>query len=144
MAHVERPPQLTLEMVTPDRAVVHENVDEVELPGLMGHFGVLPGHTPLLAALGVGELWYRRGQEKKYVSVANGVAEVLADRVIVLCRNAERADEIDVARAEAAKQRAEATLKKPSVSIDEMERARVALMKSLTRLQVASKARTRG
>lgn len=144
MAHVGIPPQLTLELVTPDHAVVHENVDEVELPGLMGHFGVLPGHTPLLAALGVGELWYRRGQEKKYVSVANGVAEVLADRVIVLCRNAERADEIDVARAEAAKQRAESTLKKASVSIDEMERARVALMRALTRLQVASKARTRG
>jgi F-type H+-transporting ATPase subunit epsilon len=104
------PTHLTLELVTPDHAVAHEQVDEVQLPGAKGYFGVLPGHTPLLAALDVGQLWYRRGQDITYVSVAFGVAEVLPDRVIVMCRFAERAEEIDVARAEAAKQRAQADL----------------------------------
>ena len=138
------PTHLTLELVTPDHAVVHEQVDEIQLPGASGYFGVLPGHTPMLAQLTVGQLWYRRGQEKTFLSVHTGLAEVLPDRVIVLSRGAERAEEIDVARAEAAAQRAQAAIKQPSVSIDEMERARVALMRALTRLQVANKARTRG
>jgi len=138
------PSSLTLEIVTPERAVAHELVDEVQLPGVKGYFGVLPGHTPMLAQLTVGQLWYRRGQEKTFLSVHTGLAEVLPDRVIVLSRGAERAEEIDVARAEAAAQRAQAAIKQPSVSIDEMERARVALMRALTRLQVANKARTRG
>ena len=144
MALPELPTHLTLELVTPDHAVVHERVDEVQLPGVDGYFGVLPGHTPLLAQLQVGQLWYRRGDEKTFVSVHFGVAEVLPDRVIVLCRDAERADEIDVARAEAAKLRAEAELKKPAAAPEDFERARIALIKALTRLQVASKARTRG
>jgi F-type H+-transporting ATPase subunit epsilon len=144
MALPALPTHLTLELVTPDHAVAHEMVDEVELPGVKGYFGVLPGHTPLLAVLGVGELWYRRGQEKTYVAVHRGVAEVLPDRVTVLCQNAERADEIDVTRAEAAKRRAEAELKTPQVKPEDFERIRIALMKSLARLQVASKTRMRG
>jgi len=104
---------------------------------------VLPGHTPLLAALDVGQLWYRRGQEKTYVSVAFGVAEVLPDRVIVMCRYAERAEEIDVARAETAKQRAQADLTKPAADIKDIERARVAMIKAMTRLRVAETARRR-
>ena len=68
-----------------------------------GYFGVLPGHTPLLAALAVGELWYRKGQEKTYLSIAFGFAEVLPDRVTILARLAERAEDIDVERAEAAR-----------------------------------------
>ncbi len=71
------PTKLTLEIVTPDRALVTEQVDEVELPGAEGYFGVLPGHTPLLASLQVGELWYRIGQEKFYLAVAFGFVEVL-------------------------------------------------------------------
>src|SRR5262245_62958219 len=96
----ELPKYLTLEVVTPDRAVVTDRVDEVEIPGSQGYFGVLPGHTPLLATLQVGELWYRKGQEKVYLSIAFGFAEVLPDRVTVLAQLAERAEEIDVARAE--------------------------------------------
>src|SRR6185503_15224061 len=136
------PTKLTLEIVTPDRALVTEQVDEVELPGSEGYFGVLPGHTELLASLQVGELWYRVGQEKHYLAVAFGFVEVLPDHVTVLAQIAEKAQDIDVARAEAAKKRAEERMARPQTHVD-FERARVALMKSLIRLQVASRARTR-
>src|SRR4029453_2258541 len=136
------PAHLTLEIVTPDRSVVAEKVDEVEIPGAEGYFGVLPGHTPLLAMLKVGELWYRKGNEKVYLSIAFGFAEVLPDRVTILAQLAERADEIDVARAEAAKRRAEERIATPHADMD-YERARIAMMKALIRLQVASRSRTR-
>jgi F-type H+-transporting ATPase subunit epsilon len=142
MALPTLPTHVTLEIVTPDRSVVHEQVDEVEIPGDDGYFGVLPGHTPLLAMLQVGELWYRRGSEKVYLSIAFGFAEVLPDRVTVLAQLAEKADEIDIARAEAARRRAEELIAKPVPEMD-YERARIALMKSLIRLQVATRARTR-
>jgi F-type H+-transporting ATPase subunit epsilon len=136
------PTKLTLEIVTPERSLVSEQVDEVQLPGSEGYFGVLPGHTPLLATLQVGELWYRIGQEKHYLAVAFGFAEVLPDRVTVLAQIAERPEDIDVPRAEAAKRRAEERIGKPQLDID-FERARIAMMKSLIRLQVATRARTR-
>src|SRR5215216_3631386 len=101
------PTKLTLEIVTPDRSLVTEQVDEVQLPGSEGYFGVLPGHTPLLSTLQVGELWYRVGQEKFYLAIAFGFVEVLPDRVTVLAQLAERAQDIDVTRAEAAKKRSE-------------------------------------
>src|SRR3954464_7002502 len=91
------PAHITLEVVTPDRSVVTERVDEVEIPGADGYFGVLPGHTPLLAMLQVGELSYRRGSETVHLSIAFGFAEVLPDRVTILAQLAERADEIDIA-----------------------------------------------
>ena len=135
---------LTLEIVTPDRALALEEVDEVVVPGSEGEFGVLPGHTPLLATLKVGELWYRQGPEKHYLAVAFGFVEVLPDRVIVLAQVGERAQEIDVERAERAKRRAEERLAHPTPAADlDFERARIAMMKSLIRLQVASRARTR-
>jgi F-type H+-transporting ATPase subunit epsilon len=137
------PTKLTLEIVTPDRGLVNEQVDEVQLPGAEGYFGVLPGHTPLLASLQVGELWYRVGQEKFYLAVAFGFVEVLPDRVTVLAQLAEKAQEIDVSRAEAAKKRAEERVARPQPGDMDFERARIALMKSLVRLQVASRARTR-
>ncbi len=137
------PAHLALEIVTPDRAIVHDQVDEVQVPGTEGYFGVLPGHTPLLSMLQVGQLWSRTGGEKFYLSVAFGLAEVLPDRVVVLAQIAERAEEIDVDRAEAARQRAEQRLASRQRDQD-LERARVALMKALTRLNVATRARTRG
>ncbi len=137
------PAHLALEIVTPDRALVHDEVDEVQAPGTEGYFGVLPGHTPLLSMLQVGQLWYRKGVEKFYLSVAFGLAEVLPDRVVILAQVAERADEIDVDRAQAARQRAEQRLASPQRDLD-LERARVSLMKALTRLNVATRARTRG
>jgi F-type H+-transporting ATPase subunit epsilon len=136
------PTHLQLQIVSADRMLVNEQVDEVEIPGEEGYFGVLPGHTPLLAALHVGELWYRQGREVHYLSVAFGFAEVQPDRVTILAQISERADEIDVARAEAAKRRAEERIARPAADID-FERARIALMKSLIRLQVASRARIR-
>ena len=137
------PSHLKLQLTSPDRSLVSEPVDEVEIPGADGYFGVLPGHTPLLATLQVGQLWYRQGQEKHYLSLAFGFAEVQPDRVTILAQIAEKADEIDIARAEAAKKRAEERLSKPTMDMD-FERARIAMMKALIRLQVASRARTRG
>src|ERR1700694_5342808 len=134
------PQRLQLQIVSADRRLVNERVDEVEIPGADGYFGVLPGHTPLLAMLQVGQLWYRQGQEMQYLSIAFGFAEVQPDRVTILAQIAERADEIDAARAEAARRRAEERLAKPMADID-FERARVAMMKALIRLQVASRAR---
>jgi F-type H+-transporting ATPase subunit epsilon len=136
------PTKLSLEIVTPDRALVREDVDEVQIPGSEGYLGILPGHTPLLATLAVGELWYRNGQARHWVAVTGGFVEVLPDRVTVLADVAERAQDIDVGRAEAAKKRAEERLSRAAVDIDP-ERARAALLRSLIRLQVASRARTR-
>ena len=135
------PTSLTLEIVTPDRALVTEQVDEVQVPGSEGYFGVLPGHAPLLASLHVGELWYRIGQEKHYLAIAFGFVEVLPDRVTVLARMAERENDIDVDRAQAAMKRAEEHMAAQRPDLD-FERARIAMMKSLMRLQVASRSRT--
>ena len=132
------PTHLDLQIVTPDRLVVRERVDEVQIPGSEGYFGVLPGHTPLLAALAVGELWYRKGEEKTYLAIAFGFAEVLPDSVTILARIAERADEIDPDRVEAALKRAKERLTASGSEID-YERARIALAKSLSRLQVLSR-----
>jgi F-type H+-transporting ATPase subunit epsilon len=128
--------------VSADRALVNERVDEVEIPGSEGYFGVLPGHTPLLALLGAGELWYRQGQEKHYLAIAFGFAEVQPEQVTILAQIAERADEIDTPRAEAAKKRAEERVAQPTTDID-FERARIAMLKALVRLQVATRARIR-
>jgi F-type H+-transporting ATPase subunit epsilon len=136
------PSHLQLQIVSADRLLVNEQVDEVEIPGADGYFGVLPGHTPMLATLQVGQLWYRQGQEKHYLMIAFGFAEVQPDRVTILAQVAEKADEIDLARAEGAKKRAEERLAKPTTDMD-FELARVAMLKSLVRLQVATRARIR-
>ena len=136
------PTHLQLHIVSAERALVNERVDEVEIPGTEGYFGVLPGHTPLLSTLQVGELWYRQGSEKHYLSIAFGFVEVQPDRVTILAQTAEAAAEIDRARAEAAKKRAEERLSRPTIDMD-FERARIAMLKALVRLQVESRARIR-
>jgi F-type H+-transporting ATPase subunit epsilon len=136
------PTHLQLRIVSAERMLVNEQVDEVEIPGSEGYFGVLPGHTPLLAMLQVGQLWYRQGQDVHYLAVALGFVEVQPDRVTILAQVAEREDEIDLARAEAAKRRAEERLAAPAVHYD-AERARIALLKSLIRLQVATRRKIR-
>ena len=83
------PTKLHLEIVTPDRALVREEVDEVQVPGSEGYLGILPGHTPLLATLATGELWYRSGAAKHYVAIDKGFVEVLPDRVTILADAAE-------------------------------------------------------
>ena len=134
------PSHLAFELVTPGRAIVRERVDEVQIPGSQGYLGVLPGHTPLLTTLQVGELCFRQGDEMYYVSIAFGFAEILPDRVTVLAQIAERAEDVDVSRAQQAQRRARERLVKLESAID-FERARIALMKALTRLQVASRVR---
>ena len=136
------PAKLQLQIVSADRMLVNEAVDEVEIPGADGYFGVLPGHTPLLALMRVGQMWYRQGQDVHDLVVAFGFAEVQPDRVTILAQVAERADDIDVPRAEASKRRAEERLAQPQVDMD-AARARIALLKSLIRLQVATRARIR-
>ena len=131
------PANFELQILTPERLLVKAQVDEAVIPGTEGYFGVLPGHTPMLAALAIGEMWYRVGQEKTYLAVAYGFCEVLPDRVTVLARIAEQAYDIDVARAEEAKKRAEARLQQMK-DID-YERARMALEKALMRLQTSSR-----
>ena len=134
------PKHLRLEFVTPERAIVHEDVDEVGVPGEDGSFGVLPGHAPLLASLKSGEVWYRIGSETRYTFVAGGFVEVVPDRVSVLAHVAERAEEVDTQRAEAAKRRAEERLARPTADVD-FERARIALMRAIARLQVSQRSR---
>jgi F-type H+-transporting ATPase subunit epsilon len=136
------PTSIELQIVTPDTLIVREQVDEVEVPGTEGYFGVLPGHTPMLASLAVGEMWYRKGQEKTYLSLAYGFAEVLPDRVTILAQLAERAEDIDPVRAEEARKRAEARL--ANARDVDYERARTALAKSLARLQVSSRIQLAG
>ena len=131
------PAHIDLQIVTPDRRIVQEQVDEVEIPG-EGGLRRAARSPPLLAALAVGELWYRKGEEKVFLSIAVGFAEVLPDRVTILARIAERAEDIDIERAEAARQRAEERLAQAKSDID-YERARVALTKSIARLQVSAR-----
>ena len=132
------PSHLALEIVTPERSVLHDKVDEVEIPGSKGYFGVLPFHAPMLASLSIGELWYRIGEQKTYLSIVNGFAEVLPHSVTILAQIAERAEDIDVERAEAAKKRAEDRLANITPDVD-YERARAAMLRALARLRVASR-----
>ncbi len=136
------PTEIHLEIVTPERQVVHDSVTSVSVPGKEGELGILPGHAPLLSLLKVGELSYVHGTLKHYLAINWGFVEVLPDRVIILAQTAERAEEIDVDRAKKAKQRAEGRLGKTSASDIDMERARIALERSLVRIQVAGRART--
>jgi F-type H+-transporting ATPase subunit epsilon len=132
--------RLLLEIATPTRLLVSETVDEVVAPGIEGYFGVLPGHAPFLSTLGIGELTYRIGREEYHLALAGGFAEVRNDKVIILADAAERPEDVDRARAERARERAERRLAGRS---DEGEidytRALQALARSLTRLLVAGR-----
>ena len=131
------PSNLTLEVVTAERYLVNETIDEAEVPGSDGYFGVLPGHTPFLAALKVGDLWFRQGEKLTHLSVAFGFAEVLQDRIRILAKNAELAQEIHVNRAKEAERRARARLDSEAAETD-FDRAGLALERALIRLRVAS------
>ena len=133
--------RLTLELATPSRLVVGAEVDEVVIPGSQGYFGVLPGHAPLLATLGIGELTYRVGRDEFHIATAGGFAEVRNDKVIILADAAETPADIDRARAERSRERAEARLGGRGASQEEIDyaRAMAALARALTRLQVAAR-----
>jgi F-type H+-transporting ATPase subunit epsilon len=131
------PDTFQLEIVTPEKLVVNEAVEEAQIPGLGGYLGILPGHAPLLTELAVGIITYRAQGVTKSLSVAWGFAEVLPDKVTMLAETAERPDEIDVARAQKAKERAEQLLKSNDPQLD-YDRAQDALQRAETRLKVAS------
>jgi F-type H+-transporting ATPase subunit epsilon len=137
------PEAINLDVVTPEKRLVSLAVDEVVLPGSEGSMGVRPGHAPLLTGLDIGVLMYRRGEEKHYIAVTHGFAEVLGDRVTVLAEIAERAADIDTPRAERARARALERLKGRDPDVD-VNRAQVALEKALIRLQVAAHGRGEG
>jgi F-type H+-transporting ATPase subunit epsilon len=131
--------RLTLELATPTRLVVTVEADEVVVPGSLGYFGVLPGHAPLLATLGIGEVTYRIGREEYHVAISGGFAEVRNDKVIILADVAETPGEVDRGRAERARDRAEARLAGRSQEEIDYTRAMCALARALTRLQVAGR-----
>ncbi len=128
-----------LEVVTPRRLLVSEEVTELVAPGSEGYFGVLPGHTPFMTTLKIGELTYWNGREECHLSVAWGYAEVRPEKMVVLAETAERAAEIDVERAEAARRRAEERLRQWGDETVDFTRAQAALQRALTRLAVAAK-----
>ena len=128
---------IQLEVVTPERLVVSEAAEYIEIPGETGYLGVLPGHAPLITELAPGELTYRVGNQTKRLAVAWGFAEVLQTRVTILAESAEKAEEIDIARAEAAKRKAEAELQKSGLEIN--EEAQEALQRANARLEAAGK-----
>ncbi len=128
--------RIRLEVATPCRQVLDVEVDEVIAPGEEGQFGVLPGHTPFLAAIAVGELIYRQGNHLKYLAVAHGYAEVEYSRVTVLLDAAEWPEEIDVERAEAARRRAEGRLAELSPEDHDFYDALAALDRAMNRLYV--------
>ena len=131
--------KLTLELVTPAKQVLSETVDEITAPGTMGQFGVLPGHTPMLTTLDVGELCYRKGGQNYYVAVNWGYVEIEEDRVIILVETAEAEDEIDLERARAALGRAEKALAEMSAEQKEYLVMQQALARAMARIQVASR-----
>jgi F-type H+-transporting ATPase subunit epsilon len=132
------PDTFKLEIVTPEKMVVNDAAEEMQIPGKNGYLGILPGHAPLITELAVGEITYRNGSYMHHLAVAWGFAEVLPDKVTILAEIAERADEIDVPRAERAKQRAEQELTSGNPETD-YGRVGADLKKAETRLQVAQK-----
>jgi F-type H+-transporting ATPase subunit epsilon len=132
-----------LEVVTPQRLIVSDEVTELVAPGSEGYFGVLPGHIPFITTLKIGELTYWKGKDERHLAVTWGYAEVRGDKVIVLAETAERAEEIDVERAQRARDRAEARLHEWTAGVETIDfaRAQGALQRALTRLEVAGKGR---
>jgi F-type H+-transporting ATPase subunit epsilon len=135
--------ELRLEIVTPDRLVVSSDVEYVGAPGVLGEFGVLPGHVPFLSALGVGNLHYNKDGKTYYVFVSGGFAEVSGDKVTVLAEVAERAEEIDVERARRAEERARARITKQQDAIN-TARANAALQRAMARMSARTAAQSAG
>jgi F-type H+-transporting ATPase subunit epsilon len=130
---------IELQVVTPERHVLQESVQAVEIPGKEGYLGVLPGHAPLITELGIGVLTYQKGSEFRYATVIHGYAEVLPGRVIVLAEISERAEEIDVARTRLAQERAQAELARARAGEADWQRASFSLQRAMVRQQAASR-----
>jgi len=134
---------IKLDIVTAEQSVYSEDVDMVIAPGVQGQLGILPHHAPLMTMLEPGELVIKKGSEEFYMAVSGGFLEVRPDRVIMLADSAERAEEIDMARAEEAKRRAEKRLEEKYVPEVDAARAEAALRRSLIRLKIAERRRKR-
>lgn len=132
-----------LEVVTPERLIVSDEVTEFMAPGSEGYFGVLPGHVPFITTLKIGELTYWKGRDERHLAVTWGYAEVRGDKVIVLAETAERAEEIDAERAQRARERAERRLREWGSGDEGIDftRAQAAVQRALTRLEVVGKGR---
>ena len=141
MAESGLPTKIVLEIVTPEGLLLRESVDEVIAPGSEGYFGVLPGHTPFLSTLGAGQITVMSGGSKEYLTCFWGFCEVLPDRVSILAEIGERAEDIDVARAESARDRAAARLKQIRDEAGYRE-THDAYTRAVTRLAVARRLRT--
>jgi F-type H+-transporting ATPase subunit epsilon len=131
--------RLRIELATPTRLVVMGEADEVVVPGVEGSFGVLPGHAPLLALVGVGEVMYRTARQEHYLAVSGGFVEVGPDHLILLAESAEAPEEIDVARARAARERAERRLRPQAGDAVDVGRALSSWTRAQVRLQVAAR-----
>ncbi len=130
------PDKIHLEIVTPEKQLFSGAVDSVTVPSTTGYLGILPGHAPLLAELGIGEISCKMGEKTDYLFCSWGFIEVLPDRVVLLAQTAEMASDIDIKRAEEAKSRAEALLSSKDPSID-FGRAQLALLRAISRLGAA-------
>lgn len=130
---------IRLEVVTPEKSVVSEEVQIVMAPGSLGEFGVLSGHTPFLTTLKTGALKYKdESGRERFVFVSSGFAEALPDRVTVLAESAERRKDIDIQRAKAAVERAEKRLREQAKEADiDFLRAKAALLRAINRIQLA-------
>ncbi|KUG28542.1 atp synthase epsilon chain [hydrocarbon metagenome] len=135
---------LRLEVVTPERVVLQQTVDYVGAPGLLGEFGILPGHVPFLSALGIGSLMYKMAGQPRYLFVAGGFAEVMGDTVTILAEVAELPDEIDLDRAKRARQRAMERLEAERRERIDHARAKAALQRSIMRMKCREEARLAG
>ena len=133
------PETLHLQIITPDKRVVRDDVDQVQIPGKNGYLGILPGHAPLITELMIGEISYTKGGTTVYLALSWGFAEVLPDKVTILADTAERAEDIDVARAQEAKTRAEEALRNPAPDLD-YAAMNHALRRAEVRLEVAARA----
>jgi F-type H+-transporting ATPase subunit epsilon len=133
---------IKLDIVTAERVVFSEDVDLVVAPGVEGQLGILPHHTPLMTMLQPGELRVRKGGEEFFLAISGGFLEVRPDRIIVLADAAERVEEIDVARAEEAKRRAQERLRQRTADLD-VARTEAALRRAITRLEVVGRRKRR-
>jgi F-type H+-transporting ATPase subunit epsilon len=136
-------PSFKIDIVTAERIVYSEEVDGVVAPGVEGQLGILPHHAPLMTILQAGELVVRKGGEEETMAISGGFLEVRPDHVIVLADQAERAEEIDAARAEAARRRAEERLKDRRAGGLDATRAEAALRRAIVRLSVDDKLKRR-
>jgi F-type H+-transporting ATPase subunit epsilon len=133
-----------LEIVTPERRAFAEDVDSVVVPGSDGELGILPGHAPLLATLGTGELRVRTGGTEESFAIIGGFVQVRPDRVVVMAETADLAADIDLERAEEARRDAERTLQAGFVEAADLAQARAALEAALVRIRVAERRRREG